>query len=285
MYANFYGLSSEPFRLTPSGRACYEHKTFQRAKSYLLYALSQREGILVLTAPPGMGKSSLVSEFLRESVGSRILVAEIISSRLGADDLLGLVAARFDVPPEGLSKSALLSRLEQRLRDVHENGRRAVLIIDEAQGLSADALEEIRGLTNLNADGKPLLQIFLVGQPALRTLVDSPGLEQLHQRIIATCRLDPLDEAETKAYVEHCLREADWQGNPKLKDVIYPLLYSESLGVPRRINLICTRLLLRGLVERTSSLGLSDLTSALDDLRQEGLLPSSDGTKVARENQ
>lgn len=286
MYEAFYGLSSDPFRLSPAARPCFRHATYRRAKSYLLYALDKHEGVLLLTGLPGTGKSSLINEYVRESGGSNLMLAEIVSSRLGAEDLLRMVAVRFGVETDGVMKSALLASLEQRFRMLLEQGRHAVLIVDEAQGLDADALEEIRGLTSLQSGDQPLLQVFLVGQPALAELIRSAALEQLHQRVIAACRLEPLNEEEVKDYVEHCLRESGSQGNPLIDEEVYRRLHEESLGVPRRINLICSRLFLHGMVRQLQRFGIEDVESVLGDLRREGLLvaaPRPDDVEAAEE--
>lgn len=271
MYNKFYGFSSDPFRLSPAGRPCFEHAKYKLAKSYVLYALSKREGVLLLTGLPGTGKSSLVAEYARGADESDLLLAGIAFGRLGADDLLRTIALRFGVEGEGISKSALLDRLEKRFRTLHEQGRHAVLIVDEAQGLDVDSLEEIRHLTNLQAADEPLMQVFLVGQPALLELIRSPGLEQLHQRVVAACRLEPLKKEEVGGYVEHCLSESGWTGSPSLDAGIYPILHRESLGIPRRINLICSRLLLHGMVRKLQELGEPELNAVLKDLRAEGL--------------
>ena len=230
---------------------------------------------------PGTGKSSLVAEHIRDVTDSKLMLAEIVSGRLGADDVLRMIATRFGVEADGITKSTLLTHLEERFRNLLKQGRRPVLLVDEAQGLSPDALEEIRGLTNLQSGNAPLLQVVLVGQPSLLDLVRSPGLEQLHQRVIATCQLEPLLEEDVRGYVEHCLRLSGWEGNPGIDEDVYGRVHDESLGVPRRVNLICSRLLLRGMVRQSSRLTLDDVEAVLDDLRREGLLISADGSEAA----
>jgi len=281
MYEHFYGLNSDPFRLSPTGRSCYEHETYRRARSYLLYALGRREGVYLLTGLPGTGKTTLIRQTVRQISDASILLVDIVVSRLGEDDVVDLIAARFGCTTENTTRAKTLQNLEQRLRDLRAQGRHSVLIMDEAQGLTAGALEEIRGLTNLEAEDEPLLQIILVGQPPLLALVQTPALEQLHQRIVAACELSALAENEIKPYVEHCLQARGWKDNPKIADGIYPIVYRESLGVPRRINLLCSRLFLRGMVNKLSELNLPDIKAVLKDLREEGLLLSNDSGTVS----
>ena len=147
------------------------------------------------------------------------------------------------------------------------------MLIDEAQDLKATALEELRLLTNLTADRRPLLQIFLVGQEELRQTVLSPALKQLHQRIVAACHLEPIDRDLTEDYVKHRLTQVGWQDDPHFSDEIFPFIHKFSGGVPRLINMICGRLLLHGMVEELHELGIKEIQSTVEDLIEEQLLP------------
>ena len=158
---------------------------------------------------------------------------------------------------------------------------RSLLIIDEAQDLAPSALEELRLLTNLQQNNVPLLQIFLVGQEQLRDLVMTPALEQVHQRIVAACHLAPLDEQTTRDYVLHRLRWVGWQDDPRLDDAIFPYIHKYSTGIPRLINLICSRLLLHGMVEERHELGEPDIQTAIESLAAEELLPPAVAQEAA----
>jgi type II secretory pathway predicted ATPase ExeA len=202
------------------------------------------------------------------------LFAALSSTQIAADDLLRLVVLKFGLDGETEHKAVLIHRMEKYLERLHREGRRPVLIIDEAQDLTADALEELRLLTNMQQDNQPLVQIFLVGQDELRPLVLSPGLEQLHQRIVAACHLAPLDLEATEEYIEHRLRRVGWEGDPTLTEAVYPLLHQYSLGIPRVINQICSRLFLHGMVEEKHKLDVEDIQEVIDALNEEQLLPA-----------
>jgi hypothetical protein len=192
---------------------------------------------------------------------------------LAADDLLRLVAYTFDLNPEGMDKATILNRVTRYLEQQHQSGRRALLIVDEAQDLKADALEELRLLTNIQVTGNQLLQIFLVGQKELRAVVSSPSLEQLHQRVIAATYLEPLGVTETTEYIKHRLRRVGWKGAPLISNQAYSMIHQFSRGIPRQINQICSRLLLHGSIEEKDRLGLQDLKIVIEELHEEMLLP------------
>ncbi len=274
MYERHFGLQSDPFRLSPSSRPCYEHKTYRRALAYLSYALGRREGVLMLTGTPGTGKTSVIREFVGSVSDPDLGIEQIVCSTLDGEDLLRAVALRYGLEVEGQKKAVLFERLAERLSSLREHGRRPLLIIDEAQGLTRDALEEVRLLTNLQRGDEALLQVFLAGQPALKDTVRSPGLEQLHQRLIVACRLDPLGVEEVEPYVAHCLAESGLTNADLFAPEVYELVHGESFGIPRRINLIMSRLLLHGLVHDRSHIGARDARTVLRGLRSEGLLSS-----------
>jgi len=161
--------------------------------------------------------------------------------------------------------------LSSKFLTLSREGGRALLIVDEAQDLTPKALEELRLLTNLQQDGQPLLQIFLLGQSELRDLVHSAGMEQVHQRIVAASHLQALKENETRAYVEHRLSVVGWRNDPAISTAVYPVIFKFSEGVPRRINLICSRLFLHASVERRHQISVADAKTVVAELQEEQL--------------
>lgn len=273
MYEFFYHLKAEPFRLSPDHRFCFSHKSYAKAKAYMQYAIHRAEGFVMVTGRPGTGKTTLVNDLLDCLNRKLVSVATLVSTQLEADDLLRMVAASFGLDVAAPNKAMVLHGLSVRLRRLHEEGRRALLIIDEAQDLSACALEELRLLTNLQLNNQPLLQIFLVGQEALRDLVQQPNMEQVHQRLVAACHIQTLSEEDTRSYVEHRLERVGWKGDPAIQDEVFPILYQFSEGVPRRINLVCSRLLLHGSVESLHELTAADARTVVGELKHEQLTP------------
>ncbi|KAB7623638.1 XrtA/PEP-CTERM system-associated ATPase [Alkalilimnicola sp. S0819] len=273
MYEAFYGLSAEPFRLTPDHRFSFRHRSYARAKAYLEYGVRRAEGFVMITGRPGTGKTTLIDDLLASLKGAGVSIARLVSTQVEAGELLRLVAFSFGLDAEGADKATLLRRLEMFLREEAQAGRRAVLIVDEAQDVSAGALEELRLLTNLVHQGQPLLQVFLVGQAELRAVVRSKALEQLHQRLIAACHLEPLNLRECRAYIQYRLKRVGWQGDPAFADELYEGVHAFSQGVPRRINQVCSRLLLHGFVGEKHRLDGADLEAVIDDLREEMLTP------------
>jgi putative secretion ATPase (PEP-CTERM system associated) len=271
MYEAFYGFKQEPFRLSPDSDMCFAHASYKKARSYMQYALQRREGFVMVTGRPGTGKSTLVADMAAELVSQGHVFASLTCTQVEADDLLRLVVLKFGLRAPDDSKANLINDLESYFLRLHREGRRPLLIIDEAQDLPASALEELRLLTNMQVDNQPLLQIFLVGQEELRATVTQPGLEQLHQRIVAACHLRPLEVEATEAYIKHRLERVGWQGDPALEDAIFPLIHEFSLGIPRLINQVCSRLLLQGMVEEKHQLGVADVESVLEDLGEEQL--------------
>ncbi|MET0087429.1 MAG: AAA family ATPase [Sedimenticola sp.] len=273
MYEAFYGLTTEPFRLSPDSSFCYQHTSYKKAKSYMQYALHRGEGFVMITGRPGTGKTTLINDLTSDFGDESVVCASIVSTQLQADDLLRMVLFNFGLDVDTDHKSVLLQRLETFLTNLQHEGRRPLLIIDETQDLSGSALEELRLLTNLQQNNKPLLQIFLVGQEGLREMVLQPHLEQLHQRIIAACHLQPLNQETTGEYVKHRLSQANWQNDPAIDEEVYPLIFKFSMGIPRWINLICSRMLLHGMVEERHELVVDDIVGVIDGLIQEQLLP------------
>ncbi|MHA7816402.1 MAG: ExeA family protein [Pseudohaliea sp.] len=271
MYDIFYGFSKEPFRLSPDHHFAFQHRSYKRARAYMAYAFMRAEGFVMVTGRPGTGKTTLVGAVVEDLANERAATAHLVCSQLEADDLLRMVAYEFGVDIAIRDKGTLLQSLSRLFQKWHREGRRALLIVDEAQDLSLSAMEELRLLTNLQQGGKPLLQIFLLGQPELRELVLRPEMEQVHQRIVAASHLRALEPDEAEAYVRHRLEAVGWCGDPALAEAVFPLIHKFSEGVPRRINLICSRLFLHGGVEGLHRLGVDDLREVIQELQDENL--------------
>jgi len=273
MYEEFYGFSEEPFRLSPDSRICFGHPSYKKAKAYMQYALHRGEGFVMVTGQPGTGKSTLINDLTSDLSDSNVVVSKLACTQLEADDLLRLVVLHFGLDGQVEHKALLLHSLSDFLQRLHRDGKRPLLIIDEAQDLSTTALEELRLLTNLQHNNHPLLQIFLVGQEGLREMVLSPQLEQLHQRIIAACHLEPLSVDATVGYIKFRLRKFGWSDDPVFDQGIFPYVHMYSQGIPRMVNMICSRILLHGMVEELHELGVDDIRSVIDGLAEEQLLP------------
>jgi general secretion pathway protein A len=269
MYADFYGLSAQPFQLTPDARFFFESTVHRQAMAYLVYGLHHAEGFIIITGEVGAGKTILVENLLSTIDRSSFVTAKIVTTQLAGDDLLHLVAAGFGIAKEGLAKGPLLQRISDFALAQHRNGKRVLLIVDEAQNLSFEALEELRMLSNIFFDRTMALQSFLLGQPQFRATLGSPRLEQLRQRVTAAYHLGPLNEAESKAYVEHRLSRADWKDDPHFSEDCFPLIHQRTGGVPRQINTLCSRLLIFGFLEELHTLTESSVQKVANDLREE----------------
>jgi type II secretory pathway predicted ATPase ExeA len=251
MYETYYGFREPPFQMTPNARLFFPSAGHTRAHAHLLFGLSQQEGFIVITGEVGAGKTTLVERLCARLDPAGYEVARIMTTQVSADDLLRLAASAFGASMEG-SKAALLQSVAAALRS---GPRRHLLVVDEAQGLPFAALEELRMLSNLTGeDGSPLLQIILLGQPQLRRTLSGPDLDQLRQRVLASYHLGGLSAEETVAYVEHRLRAVGWEGSPSWADDALEKVYRYSGGIPRRINRLCSRVLLAGALEETWNL-------------------------------
>jgi general secretion pathway protein A len=269
MYAEFYGLTAQPFQLTPDPRFFFESTVHRQAMAYLVYGLHHAEGFIIITGEVGAGKTILVENLLSTIDRRSFVTANIVTTQLAGDDLLHMVAAGFGIAKEGLAKGPLLQRISEFALAQHRNGKRALLIVDEAQNLSFEALEELRMLSNIFFDRTMALQSFLLGQPQFRVTLGSPRLEQLRQRVTAAYHLGPLGEGESRAYVEHRLRRADWKGDPHFAEDCFPLIHQRTGGVPRQINTLCSRLLLFGFLEELHTLTAHAVEKVANDLREE----------------
>ena len=275
MYGSYYGFRVKPFQLRPDPSFFFGSRGHKRAMAYLEYGLSQGEGFIVITGEVGAGKTTLVRNLFRTLESENILAAQIVNTHLDSDDTLRVVAAAFGLPYENSGKAALLIRLEEFFRKCDQQGKRALLVVDEAQNLSPRTVEELRMLSNFQTDDKPLLQTFLLGQPEFRRTLLSGDMQQLRQRVTATYHLGPMDLSETQSYIEHRLSTAGWSGDPSFDEDAFAAIYDYTGGIPRKINTLCDRLLLMGCLEKLHGFGGSEVDEVIRDIQQEFDLPTN----------
>jgi putative secretion ATPase (PEP-CTERM system associated) len=276
MYESYYGLRDKPFRLRPDPTFFFGSKGHKRAMSYLEYGLSQGEGFIVVTGEVGAGKTTLVRKLLNKLESSKIVSAHLANTHLDPENTLKMVAGAFGLPYEDASKAAILIRLEQFFRQCEQNGQRALLVVDEAQNLTAKTLEELRMLSNFQSGDKSLLQTFLLGQPEFRKTLHSDSMQQLRQRVTATYHLGPLDIEETRTYIEHRLLTVGWNNDPSFTADAFVAIYDFTGGIPRNINSLCDRLLLMGYLEELHAFGSDEVEEVIRDIQQEFVRPPED---------
>ncbi len=271
MYDEFYGLTGRPFQLTPDPRFYFESGTHRKALSYLGYGLAQGEGFIVITGEVGAGKSTLAAHLMATVDRQRLTAAQIVTSALDGEELIHVSARAFGLEVAGHDKATALAQIEAFLHHEAREGRRCLLVVDESQNLSVEALEELRMLSNFQLGAHPLLQILLLGQPEFRTLLQtSSELEQLRQRVIASHHLDAMEPSEIGAYIEHRLTCVGWTGNPAFDARVYADLAKATGGVPRRVNQIVNRLLLMAAIEQRQHIDATLLQAVMTDLAGDG---------------
>ncbi|WP_321368654.1 AAA family ATPase [uncultured Desulfuromusa sp.] len=248
MYAEYFGLNEKPFSIAPDPRYLYMSKSHQEALAYLLYGLQTEGGFVLLTGEIGTGKTT-VCKCMFEQAPAEINFAFIINPKVTAQELLEAVCDELLIKrPDNGSKKDLIDLINKHLLKTNEQGKKTVIVIDEAQNLTSDVLEQLRLLTNLETSRHKLLQIILLGQPELRDLIRKPELKQLSQRITARYHLGPLNQEDTTIYVLHRIHIAGGE-KTLFTDGAIRLIYKQTGGVPRLINLLCDRALLGAYTE------------------------------------
>ncbi len=252
MYLEFYRLKQAPFDLAPNPRFLFHSRKHREALNHLLYGIRERKGFVQFTGEVGAGKTTLCRAML-EQLNGEYSTALILNPVLSADELMKAVAMEFGLPVGHLHLDRLdtLALINEFLLKQAEVGRTAVLIIDEAQDLTEDLLEQVRLLSNLETDDRKLLQVVLIGQPELRDRLDSHRLRQLRQRITVRYHLRPLTRHEVNQYVHHRLETAGANGVPYFTRPALWRIYFYSRGIPRLVNAVCDKALLAGYVERS----------------------------------
>lgn len=269
MFEPYYGFSAPPFQLSPDPAFFYASRGHKRAFSYLQYGLYRGEGFITLTGEVGAGKTTLIRNLLRQLDSGKVVAAQLVSTQLDADDLLRAVATAFGIAVAGHDKSRILAELEAFLTSLLPRGKCALLLVDEAQNLAPEAVEELRMLSNFQVGNRALLQSFLIGQPELRELMRSASMKQLRQRVIASYHLGPLDADETRAYIEHRLKRVGWKGDPSFEPEVFPMVHRYTGGIPRRINTLCTRALLAGYLSESHVISAAAVEDVIAEFSEE----------------
>ena len=277
MYERFYNLRERPFALSPDPEYLYLSRVHREALDAIRFGIENRVGFIVVTGEIGAGKTTVLQTLLRR-LDERAVVARLVNTILEPRELLDAIAIDFGLDPNGKSKPMLLRELADFLVQQRTQGRASLLVVDEAQNLTPQALEEIRLLSNLETEKSKLLQIVLAGQPNLRDTIDSPGLEQLRQRITVNYHLTPLDAADTQAYVNYRLEHAALGEPPRFTRDAAALIHDRSGGVPRIINVICDAALIFGYAEEQRLLDRALLTVVVEELESTGILLPQGGS-------
>lgn len=273
MYESFYKLTSKPFKITPDPSFFFGSRGHKRVLAYLRYGVHQGDGFIVVTGDVGTGKTTLVRTLLSElEEQKKIVAAQLSTTQLDASDLLEMIAAAFGLPHEGLTKSTLLKNLEKFFKKQNREGKRVLLIVDEAQNLPVKSLEELRMLSNFQEGKQPLFQSFLLGQVEFRTVLSADYLEQLRQRIIASYHLGPLNLDETRAYIEHRMKLVGWNNDPSFSEESFSAIYDFTGGIPRKINTLCDRALLLASLDESHEIDENTIKLVTQELYEESFV-------------
>ncbi len=273
MYKDYYNLKRNPFQMTPDPRIFFASKGHKRALSYLQYGLSQGEGFIVITGDIGTGKTTIVKNLIAGLDHQTYIAKELVTTQLEDHDLMEMICESFELISKGLSKAALLNQFKAFLNSANKLGRRVVLVVDEVQNLPPKTVEELRMLSNFQVGNKPLIQSFLVGQKEFIKTLQADSMEQLRQRVIASCHLGPLKSEETKFYINYRLEESGWNGGQLFDDRAMRLIHELTEGVPRRINVFCDRILLFGYLEEITFFTPEHIKTVADELAEEVTSP------------
>ena len=275
MYTEFFGLTAKPFELLPNPKFLYLSKGHRKALSYLQYGVQEHAGFTLMTGDVGSGKTTLLRDIINKISGD-VTLAMVFNTKVDGFQLLSMINEDFGLHIHGRSKVELLSDLNDFLLDQCSKGNQPIIIIDEAQNLSEDALEEVRLLSNLEADAFKLLQIILVGQPELKQIIARASLTQLRQRISISCHLSPLNREETEEYIYHRLATVGNRDCVNFSEGCFDRIFDFSGGVPRLINVLCDFMMLSAFVEETHDISVDLIDDAIKELSFDS--PSSQGS-------
>lgn len=281
MYLEYYNLSGMPFQLTPDSRFFFDSEQHRKAMAFLNYGISQGEGFVVVTGEVGAGKTTLVEHLLATLDPAEYVSGRVVTTQLGSYDMLRMIASSLNLFREGMDKASILIRITQFFSDMRAQGKRVLLIVDEAQSLSAEAIEELRMLSNIVIGKGAPFQGIMLGQPEFRVVMSTAGLEQFRQRVTASYHLGALNEADTRKYVEYRLRQVGWRDDPKFSGEAFAQIHRYSSGIPRRINTLCSRLLLLGYLEEKHEITSTMAGVVAEELANELGAPIGSGAALA----
>jgi general secretion pathway protein A len=265
VYLDYYGLSEAPFDITPNPRFLFYSAKHREAINHLLYGIRERKGFVQLTGEVGAGKTTLCRAML-EQLDNHFATALILNPVMSPDEMMKAIAVEFGLPVNGLDRLDTLAVINQFLLQQVERGKESVLIIDEAQDLTDELLEQVRLLSNLETDNRKLLQIVLLGQPELRDRLNNPRLRQLRQRITVRYHLLPLRRAEMNQYIQHRLEVSGAKGAPYFTQPALWRVYGYTKGIPRLVNAVCDKALLAGFVQQQERIDFGMVGRALREL-------------------
>lgn len=266
MYLELFKLQELPFRLTPDPAFLYLSKHHARAKAYMESTIWFTDGFVVITGEIGSGKTTLIETFLKE-LEKDVVVAQISQTQVSALEFLQTVLVQFGFQPFRMKKAELLSTLNEFLVEQYANGRRVLLIVDEAQNLSNKVLEEIRLLSGIETTKEKVLRIILAGQPELSDKLNSSGLVQLAQRIRLRFHLTPLSKSDMEAYIQHRLEVAGSQGRQIFDTDTFPLIYRYTGGIPRLVNTLCDTAMMAAFGHDRDTVKIEDVRAAVEEMQ------------------
>jgi general secretion pathway protein A len=266
MYLELFKLQELPFRLTPDPAFLYLSKHHARAKAYMESTIWFTDGFVVITGEIGSGKTTLIETFLKE-LEKDVVVAQINQTQVSAIEFLQTLLVQFGFQPFRMKKAELLATLNEFLIEQYANGRRVLLIVDEAQNLSNKVLEEIRLLSGVETTKEKVLRIILAGQPELNDKLNSPSLVQLAQRIRLRFHLTALSKADTEAYIQHRLEVAGSQGRTIFQPDTFPIIYRYTGGIPRLVNTLCDTAMMSAFARDRDIVTAEDLHAAIEELQ------------------
>ncbi len=273
MYKKFYNLNEKPFKIVPNPNSLFLSPRHENALTYMEYGLAEKSGFIMLTGEIGMGKTTLI-RYLLNKLESEMEVGVILNTNVTSDQILKLILLEFELPTSEGDKSKELESLYRFLIEQYKVGKQVILIIDEAQNLTDEALEEVRMLSNLQSDEEILLQIMVVGQPELKKRLREPGLAQFSQRIAVSYHLSPLTRKECYDYIAHRLKAAGGSPDIFLQDAM-DMIYDNSGGIPRTINLLCDACLVYGFADEIEKIGKYIVQQVIDDKEGMGIMTDS----------